>query len=240
MNEKDRIPFAKVLAATLDAYGRRPPMPETVELWFQVMQPFSLEQFRMACQAHVLISPKDPPTPGAINEILRAKDTSRPGPEEAWAIAVKSNDESETVLMNDEIAQAWVTANPIFALGDEVGARMAFREVYARLVKEAKGPASWWPSIGTDPYKRDTALSEAKRQNLLPAPQIAAVLPAPVKKEDVSPIGLLRLKEEMEKLTFAKETRAAEIEREKDALRDAVAAKKREIDRKVKNYRGSE
>ncbi|MFS7082118.1 hypothetical protein ABMZ19_25175, partial [Escherichia coli] len=80
--------------------------------------------------------------------------SSRPGPEEAWSIAVRACDEAETVVMNDEIALAWGAAKPIFDLGDEVGARMAFKEVYERQVAAATGPAKWWPSLGTDQHKR--------------------------------------------------------------------------------------
>lgn len=241
MNDQDRMQFAKVLAASLDAYGRRPPMAETVEFWFQIMKPFSMEQFRLACQQAVIQSPSNPPTPGSVLLILQKDD--RPGVEEAWSKAVQASDEAETVIVTDEIMQAWGVAQPIFSLGDEVGARMAFKEAYGRLTA-SPAPAKWWPSIGHDPHKRDTALAEAKRQGLLPAPQVAAVLPAPISKEDEPPPWervdpqeqIQRIKRELQKLQLLKleaedqgfEARQAEIKAQKQAVADAVAQYKGE------------
>jgi len=239
VNEQDRIPFAKVLAATLDAYGRRPPMSDTVELWFQIMRPFSLEQFRMACQQAVITNPQNPPTPGSVLQTLRSKDTSRPGAEEAWAIAVRACDESETVMLTDEIAQAWGVAQPIFNLGDEVGARMAFKEAYGRITEAVNAPAKWWPSIGSDPYKRDTALSEAKRQGLLPAPTAQALaLPDETDKSDPDPQAVKRFKQAIAGLKFANEARAAQREAEAEKQRLAVLQRKQAIADVVAQYKG--
>jgi hypothetical protein len=241
MVEQDRMQFAKVLAASLDAYGRRPPMAETVEFWFQIMRPFSMEQFRLACQQAVIQNPNNPPTPGSVLQILQKDD--RPGVEEAWSLAVKASDEAETVIVTDEIMQAWSAAQPIFNLGDEVGARMAFKEVYARLIA-SPAPAKWWPSVGTDPHKRDTAIAEAKRQGLLPAPQAAAVLPAPIVDDgDMPPWErvdpkeqIQRIKDELKGLQLVKlkaqeeffEALQAENRAQKQAMADAVAKYKGE------------
>ena len=81
MIDQDKAQFVKVLAAALDSYGRRPPMPETIELWFQVMRQYSVEQIRIACQRFVLQSPLDRPTQGTINEIIRGKANGRRGGE---------------------------------------------------------------------------------------------------------------------------------------------------------------
>lgn len=239
MNDQDRQQFLKVLAVTLDAYGRRPPMADTVELWFQVLKAYPVDKVRMACQQYVMRNPKDPPTPGAIHQLLQGKDTSRPGAEEAWSIAVRACDESETVMMTDEIAQAWGVAQPIFNLGDEVGARMAFKEAYARILSLAGGPAKWWPSIGSDPHKRDTVLAEAKRTGLLPAPTATALA-----IEDKSgsakpnPEGLKRLKAEVAKLTFANEARAAERAAQTGREIQATLERKIEIAKQVAQYKG--
>lgn len=239
MNEQDRIPFAKVLAATLDAYGRRPPMSDTIELWFQIMRPFTLEQFRIACQQAVIQSPSNPPTPGSIVQALKPKDTSRPGAEEAWAIAVRACDETETVMMTDEIAQAWGVAQPIFNLGDEVGARMAFKEAYGRILGSAEAPAKWFPSIGSDPYKRDTALAEAKRTGLLPAPTATALaITDQSGTAKPNPEGLKRLKEELANLTLANEMKAAERQMLVNRERMILEQRKQEIADSVAQYKG--
>lgn len=225
MKESEANEFMSITKAMIDNYGRRPMLPETMAMWFEIFKPFTMQQYRMACQQHLIDSPAEIPTAGLLMERLRGKDYSRPGAEEAWSTAVKACDESETVMMTDEIAQAWGIAQPIFNLGDEVGARMAFKECYARLTASPEAPAKWWPSIGSDPHKRDLALSEAKRAGLLPAPQVSALLPPPVPTPgNSSPEGLKRLKEVMAGLQLkseasvsgAEEARKAEQQRKAD------------------------
>ncbi len=47
-------------------------------------------------------------------------------------------DESTSVVWTDEMCQAWGVAAPLLEDGDKVGARMAFKESYARLIEEAR------------------------------------------------------------------------------------------------------
>ena len=53
-----------------------------------------------------------------------------PTANEAWALALSSADETETVVWTDQIAEAAGIVRPILDAGDEVGARMAFRDAY--------------------------------------------------------------------------------------------------------------
>lgn len=122
-----------------------------------------------------------PLTAGAVFERLN-EDDGRPSGNEAWAVALKSSDEADTVVWNQEIQQAMASARPILAAGDEVGARMAFRESYDRIVRanrEACIRPQWSASLGWDKSLRAAALEEAQRLGLLPAPAVAALLPAP-------------------------------------------------------------
>lgn len=99
------------------------------------------------------------PLPAKLIEVMVAED-GRPGPEEAWAMVPKH--EHESIVWTDEIAGAWGVANQIE--GDSVAQRMAFREVYQRLVSEARAegrPAKWTPSLGRDPMFREMALRHA-------------------------------------------------------------------------------
>lgn len=94
----------------------------------------------------------------------------RPGSDEAWAIALKAHDESETVVWTEEMAQAWGVCRPVMAMGDEVGARMAFKATYDRLVTEAKlhhRQAVWVVSEGFDKDLRLAALKRAESAGLL-------------------------------------------------------------------------
>lgn len=120
-------------------------------------------------------------TLAAIIERIRSAD-GWPSANEAWATALRYFDESETVILNDEMREACATVRPIIEAGDEVGARMAFRDTYERAVsnaREAGRRPQWVPSIGDDKEKRALALTEAVSRGMLDPSQIAGLLPAP-------------------------------------------------------------
>lgn len=62
----------------------------------------------------------------------------RPAANEAWAIACTALDESQTLVWNSEISDAWVVSRPIAEAGDMIGARMAFIGAYERIVRNAR------------------------------------------------------------------------------------------------------
>lgn len=239
MHESDKSQFANVLKATADSYGRRPYLPETMAMWFELFKAFSIEEFRMACLRHAVADPRNPPNPASLMAILNPKSIL--GPEEAWGKAVEACDESRTVVMNDHIAEAWGICKPIMDIGDEVGARMAFKEAYQRITASAQEPAKWYPSIGTDPHHRDAALSEARKQGLLPATQVAALLPPPLpKKGEKNPPGLQRLKEVMAELKLKNAGSADAEQKYREGKRQAEADRKAKIDEAVKRYKGDD
>lgn len=97
-----------------------------------------------------------------LAEIIARIDDGRPGAEEAWAMIPKN--ESDSVVWTEEMAEAWGVASAVYYDGDEVGARMAFREIYTASVTKARGvktPVRWMPSLGHDPSSRETALAQA-------------------------------------------------------------------------------
>ncbi|HEY0820226.1 MAG TPA: replicative helicase loader/inhibitor [Rhizobacter sp.] len=231
MRDEDRKEFADVIRATFDNYHRQPPLGATLRLWWEMLAKHDLAAVRQACVSYIATEPKHPPSIQQLLELLRPK-SERLGAEEAWARAVLACDERETVIMNDEIAQAWGVCKPIMDLGDEVGARMAFKEAYARIVAQAQGPTHWWPSIGHDPHKRDTALKEARRAGLLGQDTVRALLPPPsgaAAQKQGDPAGMQRLRAEMGRLQLARAERADEAEARRAAEREAVTARKLEI-----------
>ncbi|BAO04715.1 hypothetical protein [Ralstonia phage RSK1] len=236
MQPTDKGEFVKLLNLCYSTLGRPLPPFESIDLWLTVLRPYSIEQVRGALSEHMRESKFAPVPADVVTRIPSA--AKRPGPEEAWAIAVKACDESETVVMNDEIAHAWGVAKPIFDLGDEVGARMAFKEVYERQVATATEPAKWWPSIGTDQHKRDAALSEARRQGLLPAPQVTALLSIShkVDNSEVNPEGIEKIKAFMADMDERRRGQAEAAERNKVAAREAIAESKRIIAKRVSDY----
>lgn len=112
---------------------------------------------------------------------MQAKDGRLDG-DEAWAIALAASDEHATVVWTEEIAAAAAIAHPLLASGDIVGARLAFRSAYQRLVQNAREthrPVRWFASLGHDPELRQPVLTQAVRQDLLPVHQAYRLLAAP-------------------------------------------------------------
>lgn len=117
-------------------------------------------------------------TLAAILQRVQAAD-GRPGDDEAWAIALQASDESDTVVLTEEILFSLGVARSVLAAGDKIGARMAFKGAYLRAVDDARRnarPAVWSPSLGSDPQRRVAAIEEAGRQGRLPAPQVREYL----------------------------------------------------------------
>lgn len=109
-------------------------------------------------------------TLAAILLRVQAAD-GRPGKDEAWAIAMTTNDEFETVVLTDEIQLALAAAKPVLDAGDKVGARMAFISAYERFVGQAREdakPANWYVSVGFDTYRRVEAIAKAVQMQRIP------------------------------------------------------------------------
>jgi hypothetical protein len=91
-----------------------------------------------------------------------AAEDGRPGVEAAWAMCPKTEDQS--VVWTDEMAVAFGACRSLLRDGDEIGARMVFKEQYSGLVSAARlahVPVRWEPSLGFEPGDRVRALSEA-------------------------------------------------------------------------------
>ena len=188
MRESDFLRFVELLDATCSLLSRGAYKPDATQatMFFRALAAHDLATVRMAFDAHV----KDPvrgrfvPLPADIvAQIAGQTETDgRPGAEVAWATAVLGADEQETIVWTAETAAAWAIAKPVFDLGDEVGARMAFKEAYARLVTEARADArlpTWSASVGFDPARRERSLKAAVSAGLLGAPEVAGLLPPP-------------------------------------------------------------
>ena len=118
-------------------------------------------------------------TLAAVLERVEEED-GRPGADEAWSIALASADESETVVWTDEMAQAFGVAQPVLEARDKVGARMAFRDAYERIVRDARAagaPCRWVVSIGHDAERRAVALQAAVTLKRLAPAVVTQYLP---------------------------------------------------------------
>lgn len=188
MSEDDFDEFAELLDDVADLRQVQRSNPKAKALFFRAVARYPLAVVRKAIEAHLI-----DPVEGKFKVALQpahvvaqiegaAANDGRPGPDEAWATALLSTDEAETVVWTSEIAQAMAAAQPVLDVGDKVGARMAFKNAYERLVVEARRdrrPVQWQPSLGLDPLRREHGLHRAAAIGLLPAPTVQALLPPP-------------------------------------------------------------
>lgn len=187
MQNTDMAQFGTMLDAvcSLLSRGAYQPSPTNTALYFRSLARYSLPEVRAAFDAHVA----DPqrgrfvPVPADILAQLEgiAAQDGRPGVEEAWALAMRSTDEGDTVVWTSEVAEAMGICQPILNAGDEVGARMAFKEAYTRIIdsaRRARIEPQWTPSIGHDPERRSSAIAAAVSAGRLENNQFAA-LPSP-------------------------------------------------------------
>lgn len=93
-----------------------------------------------------------------LSEIIARLDDGRPGPEEAWAEIPK--DEADSVVWTAEMRTAFGAAQPLLADGDEIAARMTFKEVYTAEITRARAerrPPRWELSQGYNHQGRHDA-----------------------------------------------------------------------------------
>lgn len=136
---------------------------EIADEWAMELDGFSPEEIKRGLEASR--ANKFPPTLPEFISLCRPAASVRPSADEAWAIAIKAKDESETVVWTEDMAQAWGLCKPVLDAGDEVGARMAFRASYER-ISGLGGPIRWTVSHGWDAEKRVIALEKAKSAGL--------------------------------------------------------------------------
>lgn len=186
MVENDFDAFAQLMDQAYALHLKALPM-EAKMIFFKAMEPYPLEVVSRALTATIRDPQRGqyPPKPADLIAQIQgaAGNDGRPGAEEAWAIALTSRNEADTVVWTQETAEAFGICAPIMHLGDEVGARMAFKEAYQRLVTTSRAngqPARWSASLGWDIERRTAALTKAANSGLLSAPVVSGLLPPPV------------------------------------------------------------
>lgn len=177
MRKDDFEAFSELLDGCYALLGRDKALNGPAKaLFFRAIGAHSLESVRAGLDAHI----KDPkrgrfaPTPADVIEQIEGlvAEDGRPGVEEAWAMCCRAADESETVVWSLEMSEAFAVAQPLMQEGDQIGARMAFKEAYGRMLddaRRARRPVSWSVSLGHDVNKRHGALVAAEARGLLAA-----------------------------------------------------------------------
>jgi hypothetical protein len=106
-------------------------------------------------------------TLAAIIDRIQSSDGA-PGSDEAWALM--SRPESDTIVITRQMAEAMQIARPLLADGDKIGARMAFKDAYTRIVadsRERRIEAEWFVSLGFDTEGRAQPIADAIRSGKL-------------------------------------------------------------------------
>ncbi|NJM13717.1 MAG: hypothetical protein HC889_19350 [Synechococcaceae cyanobacterium SM1_2_3] len=156
MKSTDKEAFGIAFTECMAVYEKAV-TPALLTVWFASLQAYEWAAVQAAFGRYIT-DPRDcrfAPKPGDIIrhiELAGASD-NRPGADEAWGMLLRViGDERETGVLSDEMRIGWTACQPIFDLGDEVGARLAFRESYHREVENARKMAvalRWTPTLGT-------------------------------------------------------------------------------------------
>jgi hypothetical protein len=177
MNNNQRKEFSDLMDSVMPIY-RMEASSATKTLWWNLLAGYELPDVANAF-AEYLRSNKFAPTPADIVAMVdKLKPDGRPGADEAWSMIPR--DEYASAVLNEEMMAALGIAQPLLNEGDQVAARMAFKEAYTRLVdssKRAGTPVRWFPSLGDDKNGRESVLIEAVRLGRLPRSQVVELLP---------------------------------------------------------------
>ena len=182
LDPTDKAEFAEIMTVTMSLYGRDSTQA-LMRVYWAALVAYPMEKVRHAFNAWIQDPQQGTFMPKPADIIRTIQDASGTtgwlSANEAWAIAIRAEDESRTVVWTKEIAQAWQLALPILEEGDKIGARMAFIPAYERLVKQAQlegRAAQWEVSQGWDPQLRQVAIQQAVSAGLLPPPEPEPVL----------------------------------------------------------------
>ncbi|MCP1446417.1 hypothetical protein J3D54_005549 [Pseudomonas sp. GGS8] len=168
LSSDDRAQLAGAICATAETLGQTisATAAELMAEDLAVFAPTDIRKALQACRRELA----GKLTLAAVLQRIQAED-GRPGKDEAWAIAMTTNDEFETVVLTDEIQIALGAAKPVLDAGDKVGARMAFISAYERLVSQAREDrktVNWHVSVGFDASRRVEAIAKAVQMQRIP------------------------------------------------------------------------
>ena len=168
MNDQQVAGLAAAICATAEAMGQEM-NPGTAAMMAEDLCAYPVPAVKAALKA-CRFEVKGKLAMADILQRVQASD-GRPGKDEAWAIAMTTNDEFETVVLTDEIQLALAAAKSVLDVGDKIGARMAFISAYERFVGQARQDAkqvNWHVSVGFDAGRRIQAVTKAVELKRIP------------------------------------------------------------------------
>lgn len=112
-----------------------------------------------------------------IADVLTRIDDGHPGVEEAWAMVPKT--EADSAVWTQEVQNAFYACASLLDT-DPIGARMAFKETYAKELLKAKNEKRapvWQATLGHDKAGRISVLRNAVEKGYLSADRARILLP---------------------------------------------------------------
>ena len=192
MSKPDKQRFAELLDDLGLIYDREVSVG-LKRLYWEDLGAYPIAAIEAACQAHRRDTDRGRyfPKPADLLARLGGQATHIPA-EAAWSIALASMDEDRTIVWTGEIERAREAARPLWEIGDNIGARLAFVKAYEALLLTSQQPPRYKVSVGNDPAQRHEAVAGAVRDGLLTADQAQHYLPAPeITAEGAAIAGLL-------------------------------------------------
>jgi hypothetical protein len=177
MFDSQKRDFSSLLDSVFPIYGVEASKP-TKLLWWNLLIEYDLADVAAAFADHLRRGRFAPKPADIIQAIEKLRPDGRPGADEAWSMIPR--DEHTSVVWTDEMAEAWSISQPLLDEGDQVAARMAFKEAYTRIVEANKRNSikpKWFPSLGTDKNGREAVLADAVRLGRISADHAVGLLP---------------------------------------------------------------
>lgn len=162
MKDSDKLEFYQILKEAFEIHEKEISNSK-LNIYFNLFKKYPMAVFSSALLTHIERS-KFSPKPADLKDIIDNMD-GRPDSNEAWSISQASKNEDETIVWTNEMQEAFGVATPILMMGDIQGAKMAFREVYEKLVRKSRDnqiPIKWNVSIGHDKTRVNDAINQAR------------------------------------------------------------------------------
>ena len=184
MTNDDKKAFAELMAMLCEYY-QKTVSALAMKIYWDGLQAYPLAAVEDAIRAHITDEKagKWMPLVADLTAQIRRTDPGdgHPGPDEAWGIVAKiMSSEAETAALTEEMREGWAACSPVMDLGDEVGARMTFREVYTRAVARSRAASQspkWSMTLGTSPELRQLGIEAAIKAGRISQERGAALLP---------------------------------------------------------------
>lgn len=238
MDASQKPGFLERLTEIMLAYGKPLPDKAVLDAWWRQLEQFPMRVVALAFSAYREENDTFAPVPNSIYKRCLAMD-GRPGAEEAWAIALRSTDEANTVVWTQEIAKAFAICRPVLDSSGAISARKPFLEAYGRLLLEARAvrrPAEWIVSLGCDKHHQKTAIEAAVLAGQLPAPTAVALLEGPATDHVPDEAGRAQLAKIKQMLAASEEERERKRQEEVDEQHRRDALYKAQTQQTVDQY----